>query len=326
MKSAIIGLGVIAALHVDAIKDAGGEIVAVCDIDLPKAKQFVSVHKLNAKIYEDYKQLIDQENIDVVHICTPHYLHADMSVYALEKNVNVLCEKPICIIRSDFERIINAQKNSTAQLGICFQNRYKNTNKYVCELLKDQKEISAVASVAWNRGEAYYASGAWRGKKATEGGAALINQAIHTLDLMLSFCGQPTKVWAMQDNFHLQGIIDVEDVITFKVTTEKGGFIMTATTASIADMEVLIQIKTPEYKIIMNGNDVYVNGEKVAIEQEEGYAIKPCYGLGHYPLVQDFYDCITEGKKFALDAYEGIKVMNAVLSIYESAEKNKILN
>ena len=322
MKSAIIGLGVIAALHVDAIRDACGEIVAVCDIDLVKAEKFIQTHNLNSAIYQDYKQLLDTEEIDVVHICTPHYLHADMSVYALEKNVNVLCEKPICINRVDFERILTAEKNSKAQIGICFQNRYKNTNKYVCELLKDQKKISAVASVAWNRGEEYYASGAWRGKKATEGGAALINQAIHTLDLMLSFCGTPTKVWAMQDNFHLQGIIDVEDVITIRALTEKGGFVMTATTASIADMEVLIQIKTPEYKVIMNGNDIYVNGEKVAIEQDNGYAIKPCYGLGHYPLVQDFYDCIVKKRKFKLDASEGLKVMDAVLSIYESAEKN----
>ena len=299
MKSAIIGLGVIATLHVDAIRDAGGEIIAVCDIDLKKAEKFVETHKLNARIYKDYKELIDVEKPQVVHICTPHYLHADMSVYALENNVNVLCEKPVCITRSDFERILLAEKNSKAQLGVCFQNRYKNTNKFVCELLKDQKSISAVASVAWNRGEAYYNSGAWRGKKATEGGAALINQAIHTLDLMLAFCGNPTKVWAMQDNFHLQGVIDVEDVITFKVETEKGGFIMTATTASVADMEVLIQIKTSEYKVIMNGNDVYVNGKKADIDQEDGYAIKPCYGLGHYPLVQDFYDCIMENRKYS---------------------------
>ncbi len=322
MKTAIIGLGVIAALHVDAIRDAGGEICAVCDIDLAKAEKFVQTHNLKSTVYEDYKTLIDKEKPDVVHICTPHYLHADMSVYALEKDVNVLCEKPICIKRSDFERILTAEKNSKAQIGICFQNRYKNTNKYICELLKDQEKISAVASVAWNRGEDYYASGAWRGKKATEGGAALINQAIHTLDLMLAFCGTPKKVWAMQDNFHLQGIIDVEDVITIRALTEKGGFVMTATTASVADMAVLIQIKTPEYNVVMNGNDIYVNGAKLAIEQDDGYAIKPCYGLGHYPLVQDFYDCITFKRKFKLDASEGLKVMDAVLSIYESAERN----
>lgn len=325
MKSAIIGLGVIANLHVDAIKDAGGQIVAVCDIDVDKAKAFVLKHNLSARIYEDYKILIDSEVLDVVHVCTPHYLHADMSIYALEKNVNVLCEKPICIDRLDFKRILLAEKNSKAQLGVCFQNRYKNTNKFVCDLIKNQTKVSAVAIVAWNRGESYYASGEWRGKKATEGGAALINQAIHTLDLMLSFCGLPVKVQAIEDNFHLQGVIDVEDVITFKIETEKGGFIMTATTASVSDMPVLIQIRTPDYKIVMDGNDVYVNGEKVLIEQDDGYAIKPCYGLGHYPLVQDFYDCITQSKKYALDASEGIKVIDAVLSIYESAEKNKNL-
>ncbi len=320
MKSAIIGLGVIGQLHYDAIKDAGGEIVAVCDIDIEKAKKFMAEKGFSAPLYQDYTELIDKVKPDVVHICTPHYLHADMLIYALERNVNALCEKPICIKKDDYQRILDAEKNSKAQLGICFQNRYKNTNKYVVNLLKDQNPVNAVATVAWNRGKEYYGSGPWRGKKATEGGAALINQAIHTLDLMLSFCGNPVEIQAIQDNFHLKGIIDVEDIIAIKMKTEKGGFIMTATTASQADMAVLIQIKTPDYRILMDGNDVYVNGEKVNIEQDNGFAIKECYGLGHFPLVQDFYDCIVTGRKFALNGSEGIRVIDAVLSAYESAE------
>lgn len=322
MRCAIIGLGVIAELHCDAIKYTDAEICAVCDIDREKAEKFVINNKISAKIYEDYKELIDVEKPDVVHICTPHYLHADMAIYALNNGVNALCEKPICITRNDFDRIREAVKNSSAQLGICFQNRYKKTNQYVLDILKTQKEISAVATVAWNRGEAYYASGAWRGKKATEGGAALINQAIHTLDLMISMCGKPKKIQAIADNFHLKGIIDVEDVTTFKVETDKGGFIMTATTASYFDMDVLIQVRTPEYKILISGNDLYVNGQKVEVNEPEGYFIKPCYGLGHYPLMKDFYDCVKTGRKFELDAEEGLKVIDAVLSVYESAGQN----
>lgn len=87
MKAAIIGLGVIGKVHYDVLKRQGEDIVALCDIDAAKLNGYDNVKK-----YFDYKKMLDEEKIDVVHICTPHYLHADMTIYALERNVNVLCE------------------------------------------------------------------------------------------------------------------------------------------------------------------------------------------------------------------------------------------
>lgn len=87
MKAAIIGLGVIGKVHYEVLKRQGEDIVALCDIDAAKLNGYDNVKK-----YFDYKKMLDEEQIDVVHICTPHYLHADMTIYALERNVNVLCE------------------------------------------------------------------------------------------------------------------------------------------------------------------------------------------------------------------------------------------
>lgn len=88
MKAAIIGLGVIGKVHYDVLKRQGEDIVALCDIDAAKLNGYDNVKK-----YFDYKKMLDEEKIDVVHICTPHYLHADMTIYALERNVNVFMRK-----------------------------------------------------------------------------------------------------------------------------------------------------------------------------------------------------------------------------------------
>ena len=92
MKTAIVGLGVIGNVHYDVLKNMGAQIVALCDVDLGRLEKFDGCNK-----YENYIEMLEKERPDVVHICTPHYLHADMIIEALEKGINVLCEKPLCI-------------------------------------------------------------------------------------------------------------------------------------------------------------------------------------------------------------------------------------
>ena len=217
MKAAIIGLGVIGKVHYDVLKRQGEDIVALCDIDAAKLNGYDNVKK-----YFDYKKMLDEEQIDVVHICTPHYLHADMTIYALERNVNVLCEKPLCIKKEDVARIIDAENKPEAMLGVCLQNRYNKSSQFVKRYFQNKKIDFAFGNVLWHRDKAYYASGEWRGKKETEGGGVLINQAIHTLDLMQWICGEPTSVCANTYNYSLKDVIEVEDtaVALFKGDTD----------------------------------------------------------------------------------------------------------
>ena len=130
MKGAIIGLGVIAEVHIEVLKNLKIDVCCVCDIDRDKAEKFVAQHKISSKIYTDYKEMLDLEKVDVVHICTPHYLHADMVIELLGRNINVLCEKPLCIKKSDIPRILEAERSSSATLGVCHQNRYKGSVVY----------------------------------------------------------------------------------------------------------------------------------------------------------------------------------------------------
>ena len=207
----IIGLGAISPLHIRAILDRGQKITAICDVDSEKRQKVNAEFGLNAEEYGDYNALLASGKVDVVHVCTPHYLHAEIICAALGANVHVLCEKPLAINFEQLNDIEKAVKNSSATLGVCFQNRYNASVLYLKEFFKGKEITAATANLVWQRDEKYYASGAWRGKKQYEGGGVMINQAIHSLDLLQWFCGMPESVIAHCSNNSLQGVIRSEE-------------------------------------------------------------------------------------------------------------------
>ena len=323
MKSAIIGLGVIAPVHADSLKRINADITCVCDIDEEIAKKFVEAQNLTAKIYTDYKEMLDKEEIDVVHICTPHYLHAEMCIYALKNNINVLCEKPLCIKLEDIDKIIEAVNNSRAQLGVCLQNRYTSINRYVKELISDDKVIDGVGAVLWARDRDYYDSAEWRGKWATEGGGVVINQALHTLDLLQWFCGMPSSVNASISNVNHE-YIEVEDTARARFVYNGGVFEFYASISHNDDFAIQMMLITADKRIIITDKNLIVNGEAIPFKTVKTQNVKECYGSGHMNLIADYYDCIRSGKHFEIDANEASKVIRLTLGIYNS--KGKTIN
>ncbi len=317
MKTAVIGLGVIGCVHLQVLAEMQREVAAVCDVD---ERKFVECP--NATPYVDYKKMIDEIHPDVVHICTPHYLHAEMVVYALEKGVNVLCEKPLCISRDEIEKILEAEERSTAQLGVVLQNRYNAANIYVKEQLGDEKATNGYATMIWNRNEKYYAQAEWRGTKDMEGGGVLINQALHTLDLLQYFCGEPDQVVASVNNFTLKDVIEVEDTAS-ALYSGKANFTFFATNGSCKDFTPEVMLYTKDGYIRVMGDYVLHNDELKHFDSYKKVYGKGCYGTGHGRLFAHFYDCVENGKKFPIDGNEGSKVIKMILAAYES-NGNKI--
>lgn len=315
MKSAIIGLGVIGKVHFDVLKSQNADIVALCDIDESALEKYDGVNK-----YTDYKKMLDCEHIDVVHICTPHYLHAEMAIYALGKNVNVLCEKPLCIKVEDVDRIIDAESKSKSMLGVCLQNRYNKSSQYVKHLLDGKKVDFAFGNVSWHRDRAYYESGDWRGKWATEGGGVMINQAIHTLDLMQWICGAPRSVCANTYNYSLKDVIEVEDtaIALFKGDTD---FEFFATNTAKSDLPIEIRFMSGGDIITLYPDEVLVNGEVADIDKGMNWYGKISYGNGHQKLIRHFYDCVERGEKFWIDAKGASACVKQVLASYQSHGK-----
>ena len=311
MKAAVIGVGVAGGIHTAVLREQN-RLCAVCDIDEKKLGKYSGL-----PVYTDYKKMIAEQKPDVVHVCTPHYLHAEMIIYALSLGINVLCEKPLCISYGQMKDVLEAEKSSSAVLGVCFQNRYNKENVFVKEYLKDKKVISAAAQVAWHRTREYYASGQWRGRYATEGGGVLINQALHTLDLLQYFAGMPEKIVAATSNLTIDSI-EVEDTAVIQ-STAGAGITLFATNGASSDMPVTVTVKTENETIYVIPDHVYING----VEQEltETYAKKlgkECYGAGHTLLISDFYAQLKKKEKFEIDGAEASKAVRLVLAAYRS--------
>lgn len=324
MRSAIIGLGVIGKVHASLAVAKGNEIVALCDTDESRALYAKEAWAKDAEIYTDYKEMLAKAKPDVVHICTPHYLHADMVIEALSRGVNVLCEKPLCIRYEDIGRILTAEEASSAILGVCHQNRYLAPNLFAKDYLKDKTLLAAHGSVVWKRDAAYYAKDAWRGKWETEGGGTLINQALHTLDLTMWFSGDPEAVLATTANLTLKNEIEVEDTVFARFEGDVP-FTFLGTNTAAADLPVQITLHLSDHTVLtVLPSTVLINGVPVpsASVNKKSYG-KECYGSGHETLIADFYACAKEGRRFPIDGREGARVIRLILAAYESVKNGQ---
>ena len=320
MKIAVIGLGAIGPSHVDGIKRCGQEIVALCDIVKERCEKANKDYSLKAEIYTDYKKMLDEEKLDAVHICTPHYLHAEMVVECLKHNINVLCEKPLAISYGQLDEIEKAVVSSTAQLGVCQQNRYNYATRKAKEYFKGEEIISAVGTLTWNRDRNYYLSGEWRGKKGTEGGGVVINQALHTLDLLQYFCKMPNSCIGHTFNDRLKDVIEVEESAFATYDFSGGRFVFQATNSSSVSFPVTISLTSKTKQATIVGNGIIINDEFHTQSEDLKFG-KTEWGTGHAPLIKDFYDCLQSGRKFPIDFYEGQKAVKLILALYKSDGK-----
>ena len=320
-RVALVGCGVISANHLTPLTKIDNiKIVALCDIVPERAESRKNEFKLDCEIYTDYYEMIDKEKPDAVHICTPHYLHCDMACYALGNGINVFLEKPMCINAEEITRLLEAEKNSDAKITVCFQNRFNPVTTVARRIAdEDGGVISAYGAVFWERGERYYLDSGWRGSLKTEGGGVMINQAIHTIDLICQFLGKPTTICATKANHHLKGVIDVEDscegVIGFD-TGKHASFY--ATTAFHKRDCTEVCLITKNHEIIIRNPYLYVDGVAVDLEIPTEYVGKACYGAGHNTLIEDFYTAIENGTDVPVSLESAQYAVRILLAAYKS--------
>lgn len=333
MKAAIIGCGSIATVHAQSLEKLDGvALVGFADIKKERAAEFAA--RFGGHAYGSLEEMVACEKPDTVHICTPHYLHVPMAVYGLSRNVNVFMEKPPAISKKQWEQLGRAEKSGTGKLGFCFQNRYNQSIRRAKELIASGeagKIKGGRGLVTWNRSRSYYEDSDWRGKQALEGGGALINQSIHTLDLLGCFLGKPGYADARMANHHLPGVIEVEDTVEAYIRYEKADASFYATTAYCDDASPIIDIvcenmtlRIEEPYLTLFHKDGRI--ERPALEQtgQEGDtpAGKSYWGKGHAGCIRDFYECLESGERFGQDLAGVEDTLRLMLAIYESA-KNK---
>ena len=325
MKAAIVGCGNIAAVHAKSISRLeGAELLAAADIRPERAEKYTEEYGCRA--YGSLEEMLEKERPDVLHICTPHYLHVPMAEYALKRGIHVFCEKPPVVSEEQLAALERAVAEGPGRAGFCFQNRYNPSVLFIRELLssgKAGKVKGARGIVTWNRGEAYYTQSGWRGRLATEGGGALINQSIHTMDLLGVFLGKPVSVEAQTANHHLPGVIEVEDMMEAYIRYEDAAACFYATTAYTEDAPPLIELSCENMVIRVEDLEVtllYPDGrrENPPIDRKQALG-KSYWGSGHLDCISDFYRCLQTGERFALDL-DGVRdTARLMLAAYRSA-------
>ncbi len=326
VRAAVVGCGDISAVHLAALGDLDGvELVGVCDVSEERAAAAAAAHGVDA--YTDHRALLEALEPDVVHVCTPHDQHVAVAVDAIERGVHVVLEKPVAHTLAAAQPLLDAHRaNPDVKVAVCFQNRYNRAAQEVHRLLADGS-LGAVrgasATVAWHRTPEYYARGPWRGERRRSGGGVLMNQAIHTLDLVQWFLGPVTRVRGQVGTLALGDYVDTEDTAQLVLDHESGSrSVLFATLANAVDSPVTIEIDTEHARLTIRGDltVTYADGRGEVVEERRATSTGRAYwGVSHELLVADFYRTLGDPEPFWIGPAEGVAALAVLDQVYRDA-------
>ena len=324
---ALVGCGTISYNHLTALsKLENVNVVALCDIKPEKAAARRDEFKLDCKIYTDYYEMLEELPLDAVHVTTPHYLHAPMTIAALQKNIYVCLEKPMCISREEIAALLEAERNSKASVAVSFQTRYNKANMIAKKIAEEDGIVSAYCSNFWQRTNEYYTESGWRGAYATEGGGVMINQAIHNIDHLIGLLGKPIALYATKSNHKHKGIIEVEDTCEGMVEFENGligNFY--ATNAFTGASRTSIFVKTTNHMLEIRNNKLFIDDKLVEDDDASAFLGKEVYGNGHVILIKKFYEAIETGAEMPITLESAQWALRLLLAAYESNDERTLI-
>lgn len=334
-KVGLIGCGNIFPMHALSLKNIKGvKIQAVCDIKINRA--VAQGQKYGCNYYGDYKQMLSKENLDAVHILAPHHLHAPMAVYAAGKKINILVEKPMALNPKQAQRMIDAARKNKVKLGIIFQNRYNPAAKLLSARFKSGalgKFISARLILSWHKPDEYYTKSDWKGTREKEGGGVVIDQAIHSFDLLQYLAGDKIEFVDARVANRMHKIVKVEDEAAGVIKFKKGTYLCFYTInyySYDADVEMELHCQKARVKIIKDSAWIeYYNGKKEkAIPNPKDYidygnGVKDYWGKCHSLQIEDYYKSLRKNKRPFIDGIEGKKTQNLIWGIYQSSKTKR---
>lgn len=330
-KFAIVGCGRIARRHAEHILKYG-ELVAVCDIDKSVADEFAN--EFSAKGYYSIDDMLAAGLvIDVIAICSPNGLHAEHAVKIVKAGYHALCEKPMATSTADCGLMINAAEKANKRLFIIKQNRFNPPVAAVKDLIEKGrlgKIYSVQLNCFWNRNNDYYEN-SWKGTKNLDGGT-LFTQFSHFIDLLYWLIGDVKAVKSFLNNYAHEGIIEFEDSGVVAVEFENGamGTINYNVNSYGKNMEGSITIFAEKGTVKIGGQ--YLN--ELEYQNIEGYEIKDLpegnkpnnYGnyvgsmSNHDKVYQNVIDVLNNGTAITTNFFEGLKTVEIIERIYNSAK------
>ena len=336
MKFAMVGCGRISTNHMKAAVENKLEIVAVCDVLETAMQNLLAKHGLendtNIKRYTDYKEMIANEKIEIMGIATESGNHAEIALYAIERGINLVIEKPMAMNMKDAEAICALSKEKNVKVSACHQNRF---NLSIQEMRKaiEEKRLGRISHgsihVRWNRDINYYKQAPWRGTWAQDGGC-LMNQCIHGIDLLRWMMGDEVEEVYAQTKRAFHDYLECEDIGMALVKFKNGaiGTIEGTTNVYPRNLEETLYIfgETGTIKIggkSCNSIDVWDFADENEHDEEikKGFfeETENVYGNGHTSVYADMMQAITDDRAPYIDAQAGKRALEMILAIYKSA-------
>jgi len=332
---AIVGTGNIANAHVTGLLTFPErcKIVALCDIYPEKAKAMKEKYALDCEVFADHQKMLDsQVKIDLVHVCTPPYVHCEIAVNSMNAGCNVVVEKPMATCLEECDRMMEAEKRNGVTMACIAQNRFRNSiyrlKKTVDSNLAGKICLANVQS-AWWRGHCYYDLW-WRGTWEKEGGGPTLNHAVHHIDMLNWLEGRlPESVMAMLANV-MHDNAEVEDLSIACLRYEDG---------SLAQITSSVVHHGEEQGVVLQCADAKISAPwevKAEVTQANGFpreegnaelkkklqefweAVPPLAYEGHTGEIDDILSALEKGGRPLITGVDGRRTVEVITAIYKA--------
>ncbi len=339
----VIGAGMIGNFHADAIKQlSNGKLVAVCDNTPGTAETFAEKHGCQAEV--DVEKFLSRDDIDVVTICTPSGTHADLAIAAAKHGKHCIAEKPLDITLEKIDAAIEAHEKAGTKLGGVFNVRFMPTARLFKKAVDEGrfgKLTFGMAYGPWWRDQDYYDKGGWRGTWKLDGGGALMNQGIHTIDLLQWLMGPIKRVEAMMATIAHERI-EVEDTGVAALEFANGALGTIACTTSMWPGHFrIVEVSGTDGTVAMADQNFFfwqfrqqqAQDEEVLKNYLEFPAVSmgasnPSAGMtadGHRDNFASFLAAVDANRRPEIDGTEARKAVEIILAVYESARTRKVV-
>ena len=343
----IIGIGgIFKGSHIwEYLEDERLEVVALCDIIEERATEIRDKYFPNAAVYTDFRELLKDETIDSVDICTPNYLHSIIAVAAFEAGKHVFCEKPDAINVEEVLKMNRAAEKAGKTLMIMRNNRFSPASQYA----KKYIESGAMGDIycgrcGWQRRRGIPGKGGWFTAKAQSGGGPLIDLGVHMIDLAIWLMGSPKPVTvtgstyckfadsdtsdSVNSDFGDKvsgGTFDVEDLAMGTIRFDNGAQLQIefSWASNIKQENRFVELRGTKSGLTWRDGDVEVFTEM----HGQGCDIHPSNlqpeKKEHVLNLINFYDVVIDGKEPVFKPQQGIDMIKILCAIYKSAETGR---
>ncbi len=328
MRYALIGCGRIAEKHLQAARQCGLDIVALCDPDPDQALRF----GLSVPVYESCEALAEAQAPQLAAVAAPSGAHAEIALPLIRRGIHVIVEKPMALRTADAALI----EYEACRMGVlavpCHQNRYNAAAAWVKKQVASGRLgrlLYGSVALRWRRDEQYYRQAGWRGKWVSDGGV-LMNQGIHAVDMLLWMLGQPVRIRGGIANMD-HPYIETEDFAAAHIEFKEGalGLIEATSAAYPHNLEESLCLFGTQGSLKLGGVSMNrVEYCHLSDRAEPPVCREPAdiYGFGHLALYRDVVRAIRRGKLAQITTRDGRMAVETVLGVYRSALENRIIS